>query len=342
MHDRDYRIIFVVGNSRSGTHLMSNILGNSPEVYNFRHELHFFEELWSPRDEGRELTLEKAEALVAKLLSIHRSGYLTQSDPGAFAPQARDIVDSAGGLAGERVFESFLRYVAAENGKSIPCDHTPRNVFYIGEIMELYPEARVVNMVRDPRDVLLSQKRKWRRRFLGGDEGAKYIPRWEVFRSWANYNPFLVSRLWRSSVMAAEKFEGDKRLMTVRFEDLVASPHETVEGVCGFLGLSFEPELLAVPLKSSSTDRDTISRTGVVNRAARWRDGGLGKSEIDVCQRITGKVMARHGYMQMPVSPGFSDTLYHSLISALKMALAFPLNIRRMKNPVEALKRRFS
>jgi hypothetical protein len=196
MYDKDNRLIFVVGNSRSGTHLMSNILGNSPEVYNFRHELHFFEELWSPRDEGRELTREKAEALAARLFSIHRSGYLTQSDPGAFAHEARDIVDSAGGLAGERVFESFLRNVAAENGKSIPCDHTPRNVFYIGEIMELYPEARVVNMVRDPRDVLLSQKRKWKRRHLGGAEGARYITRKEVFRSWANYSPFLVGRLW--------------------------------------------------------------------------------------------------------------------------------------------------
>ena len=41
-------------------------------------------------------------------------------------------------------------------------DQTPRHVFYIGELIEMYPGAKFVHMVRDPRAVLLSQKRKWK------------------------------------------------------------------------------------------------------------------------------------------------------------------------------------
>lgn len=46
-------------------------------------------------------------------------------------------------------------------------------------------------MVRDPRDVLLSQKYKWKIRFLG----ANNIPYREVLRCWANYHPIAIAKL---------------------------------------------------------------------------------------------------------------------------------------------------
>ena len=73
-------------------------------------------------------------------------------------------------LAPTELFSAFLLYEALLNGKTIPCDQTPRNVFYIDEILKFYPQAKIINMIRDPRDVLLSQKRKWKRRFLGGTD----------------------------------------------------------------------------------------------------------------------------------------------------------------------------
>ena len=42
------KMLFVVGNSRSGTTMMGRILGNHPDVFTFG-ELHFFGQLWSPR-----------------------------------------------------------------------------------------------------------------------------------------------------------------------------------------------------------------------------------------------------------------------------------------------------
>ncbi|NIP95612.1 MAG: sulfotransferase, partial [Akkermansiaceae bacterium] len=44
-----------------------------------------------------------------------------------------------------------------EEGKRIPCTQTPRNVYYLREILGAYPDARVIWMVRDPRAVLCSQ-----------------------------------------------------------------------------------------------------------------------------------------------------------------------------------------
>jgi omega-hydroxy-beta-dihydromenaquinone-9 sulfotransferase len=76
-------LIFVVGNSRSGTTMMGRILGKHPEIFTF-HELHFFEQLWTPIDQNRYLSKAEAERLAARLICIERDGYLTQGDPDRF------------------------------------------------------------------------------------------------------------------------------------------------------------------------------------------------------------------------------------------------------------------
>ena len=67
---------FVVGNSRSGTTLMSIFLGSHPSVFTFR-ELHFFEQLWNPKD-TQKLSLEQARDILSRLIIIQREGYSTQ------------------------------------------------------------------------------------------------------------------------------------------------------------------------------------------------------------------------------------------------------------------------
>jgi len=179
------RMIFVVGNSRSGTTMMGRILGAHPSVYTFG-ELHFFEQLWSPADEDRRLSRAEGGRLAARLLSVQRQGYLSRANPERFQEEAGEMVASAQSeMTPAEVFGAFLFYEAAKNGKKVPCDQTPRNVFYLREILELYPEARVINMIRDPRDILLSQKGKWKRRFLG----AGSIPLREALRAWVKLPP---------------------------------------------------------------------------------------------------------------------------------------------------------
>jgi hypothetical protein len=200
--------IFVVGNSRSGTTMMGRVLGRHPIVFTLR-ETHFFEQLWSSADEERQIVEDEAIPLAARLVCIQRDGYLKQGDPNRFYGEAKGLISSMQheGLTSAEVFRAFLFLEANKNGKAIPCDQTPRNVFYLREILELFPEARVINLIRDPRSVLLSQKRKWKRRFLG----AKNIPLKEAFRSWVNYHPITISKLWNASVRAAERHADVRR-----------------------------------------------------------------------------------------------------------------------------------
>lgn len=332
------RLVFVVGNSRSGTTMMGRVLGASPHVYTFG-ELHFFEQLWAPEDRDRLLSEPEAVELVARLLATQRRGYLGKGDPKHFVREAGEVVRSArpGASTPAGAFGAFLLYEASRHGKTIPCDQTPRNVLYVGEILELYPEARIINMVRDPRDVLLSQKRKWRRRFLG----ARGIPLREALRSWVNYHPITISKLWSASVSTAAGVAGEDRVHSLRFEDLLADPDGTVRGVCDFVGVPFSPGMLAVPQVGSSSGQDSPGRAGVdPGRAGSWQRGGLSPTEVFLCQKVAGGPMKSNGYAPVPISPAPLRVGWSVLTLPVKLALALLLNLGRMRSIRETIKRR--
>jgi len=339
--DRLFEPIFIVGNSRSGTTLMGSILGLNPEVFTFE-ELHFFGTLWSPSDRDRQLNLDEAISLAAKLLAIQDEDVISHKDPNLFMPEAKTLI---GNLAGNSyiatdILKAFLIYTAKKNNKSIPCEQTPRNVLYISELLELYPNCHIVNMVRDPRDVLLSQKYKWKIRFLG----ASNIPYREAIRSWANYHAVTMAKLWNVNVNSASKYQISDRVTTVRFEDLITQPENIIRQVCQFTGLKFASEMLRVSQSEggvSSHKKIAPGQRGIDSRATgKWKQGGLSQTEIYLCQQITQDNMQRHNYTIEPIKASPLRILLAWLFLPIKLSLAVLFNLSRLKNIVEEIKKR--
>ena len=335
-------MLFVVGNSRSGTTMMGRILGNHKDVFTFG-ELHFFGQLWSPAHSSV-LNETDTNKMASNLFCIQRIGYRKQGDPQQFCEDARKLYagfDSQT-ISPTDLFSAFLRYEANLNGKSIPCDQTPRNVFYIDEILRFYSQARIINMVRDPRDVLLSQKRKWKRRFLGGSD----LPYGESLRDWVNYHPITISRIWHTAVRTADQFTNHDRVNTVYFEQLLDSPEETVVDLCRFLDISYTPSMLQVPQVGSSVDADKPTTVGInPNRAGNWsscnlRGGKLNSSEIYINQKLNNKLMTKHNYAPVRIKPNIFHLLLDILTFPLKIVFAFLCNLDRIKNIRETIRRR--
>jgi len=332
------KIIFIVGNSRSGTTMLGRVFGNHSQVYTFG-ELHFFEHQVDAatvalRGEWAE---ERCLVLLERLLTTARDGFFARVEPGRYREDARHILSSVERRDPVSVYHSFLLSEAGSRGKKIPCEQTPRYLFFAQEILDAFPDAVVINMVRDPRDVLLSQKNKWRRRFLG----ARNIPLTEALRAWANYHPYTIARLWRAAVRAARRHEGNARFVSLRFEDLVKQPEETVRSLCAFTGISYETEMLSVPQVGSSTGMDRPERKGIDgSRSGGWRKGGLTDMELAICQRVCGVEMTRLGYESEAVELAVWRRWMSMSVFALKAMLALMLNLRRTKNLRETLRRR--
>src|SRR5436309_1210092 len=113
-------------------------------------------------------------------------------------------------------------------------DKTPLYLRYVEEIDEIWPDARFAVVVRDGRDVALSVMRV--------PFGANNV--WAAARAWAQGI--------RLGLEAERRYP--ERVVTVRYEDLVAQPAKEAARVCGFLGLEFRAEMLEI----ERTDPDKI------------------------------------------------------------------------------------
>lgn len=309
--------------------MMGRIVGRHPDVHTFK-ELHFFDELSTRAYRKRELSAAEGRRLLCRLFTIQRDGYLHQGDGSRYRDEADTVLgDESCPIRATGLFLRFLDYEARREGASIACDQTPRNVFHLGEIHREVPEARVIRMVRDPRAVLLSQKKKWKRRFLGGDG----IPIREAVRAWLNYHPVITSQLWRRSLAAADAVADEPWLHTVRFEDLLANPEGVIRGICEFLGLDYRDDMLEIPQVGSSNKPDRPKRRGIdSDRVETWREGELTDTEIGICQWITADFGRRHGYDPIAVSCQPLGLVAAAASLPIKAVGALAANLDRARN----------
>ena len=318
--------------------MMLRIFNNHPQLM-VLNELHFFEQLWAPEDKGKAISKEKAIELASKLILTQRVGYMTHDqDFTKFANEASSLIDelSKNEIYAEDVFQHFTKREVALNGKAIVCEKTPQNVFYLKEIFELYPNAKIINMVRDPRAILLSQKNKWNRRNLG----ANYMTKKEALRLRINYHPITLSKLWNAAINAAKSFTTDARLITVRFEDLLEQPETTLRKVCQHIDVEFNSNMLNITQESSSIEKDSTEIGFKKERASNWKKGGLNTTEKWICQQMCNTNLVLNNYEIESFRPNLFYLMYYYISFPVKISLALVMNLNRMKNIVETLKRR--
>jgi hypothetical protein len=292
--------IFVTGASRSGTTMLARIFGGHSRVCTL-HETHYFGDLCDPDDAEAARDISTLTKLGAAILARHERG-LWSGDP---RPSELDRARAAAtGLPeGERnaagIFAAVTRALAGSAGKVLPCEQTPRNVFYARRLLALYPDVRIIHIVRDPRAVLASQKNRWRMKGLG----ASHLPSWEMLRNRVNYHPITISKLWIAANREALALENASRFRLVRFEDLVAEPESTVRSLCEFAGLDFEADMLDLPQWGSSNLSHASDKRGISSDVVDQWSRVLTDAEIIVCERLTRAMMHRFAYEPMSPAP---------------------------------------
>lgn len=148
--------------------------------------------------------------------------------------------------------EAPYRVLAAQSGKKRWGDKTPSYLEHVDGLIEIWPDARFLLLVRDGRDVALSIRKL--------PFGANNVL--AAARDW--------SRGIRIGLAASSRYP--EKFLTVLYEDLVAEPESQVKRICQFLSLSFVPSMLEV----ESTDRAVLENDKVAWFGKLW--GGINQS----------------------------------------------------------------
>jgi hypothetical protein len=330
-------MIFIVGNSRSGTTMMARILGRNKDAKVFR-ELHFFEEIWSPKLNDKFLSGSMSKRILSTLLSIQRDGYMAKRELSKWGPETEAISrgKDLNAKSAIDILDIFLKNELALDNALVGVEQTPRNVFYLKEIAIHFPDALIIELIRDPRDVLFSKKNKWKRGFLGGDKK----PLWAAALSWANYHPVITAKLWRSAIRAGQSFTGSA-IKRISFELLIQDPEPVIMEICKQANLVYDKNMLDVDQIGSSLRADSTTR-GINSQAnGRWREGGLTATEIYICQRETKAEMNHLGYELITANPNVFGLVVTYAILPIKLFVALIMNFNRLASIKEAIQRRF-
>lgn len=318
------KYIFIVGSSRSGTTMMSRVLNQHPLIYTFK-ELHFFSQIYSSRKKDN-ISLNKAIEIMNMLLMRQEYGLFKNKNKNKFFNISNSILLQNTDYTYFDIFQKFIDYILLKNNKKIACLHTPNNLFYLQDILSNLSNVRVVNMIRDNRDVLLSQKNKWRRKFLG----AKRIPFYESLRSKVNYHPLITSYIWNRSIKRTNLFNSNSFFSLLKFEDFLSSPKEKIMHLCAFLEIPFNEDMLKISNIGSSTENDSDEQLIDESKKYKWKKGGLNNSEIYIAQFVSSNFMNQFRYKKQKfIFPPIGVIVY--LVSApFKILASLLLNLGRL------------
>lgn len=243
--DVDQKQLIIVGGApRSGTTLVQNILDTHPEIFG-----------------GPEFDrLPAVVNLRNQMLRSVAAGRISQFCDASHVDEAiRKMVFS---LLTAKMDGNKARYIS---------EKTPANVLVFEDLHEIFPEARFIFVVRDPRAVVNSMLQVGQRARQQGKKTGDFTR-----------SIYAAIKYAQDCMDAGFKFAEFHREKTyiIRYESLVRNPASETERICAFLGIAWDPGMVhpgIVQHPGESTldgifyDRAMYQRDPVTDEVDKWR-----------------------------------------------------------------------
>jgi hypothetical protein len=269
------RPVFIVACPRSGTTLLQLMLSAHPRLA-IPPENRFMVEAWMQRDTFGDLKQRSNRVKLAKWIvrrRLFRDLGLERQAVRRAIVTGPPTIGSATGIV--------LREYARSKGKPRWGDKRPSYLKHLDWLLEMFPDAQIVHIVRDGRDCVASLKRmRWWR---GGSLTA--ISRWvESMRQ---------GERARSTLRPDQYYE-------LQYEHLVADPRGELSKLCAFLGEEFAESMLEhhrAPDTAPKRKTWHARTSGAVTTTAvnQWAEQ-LEPWELAAIERVGRRHLRHYGY----------------------------------------------
>jgi hypothetical protein len=293
-------VFFVVGNQKSGTTWLMRMLDAHPEIL-CRGEGRFFGGSWRQKSIKQRDAMRPASSLYNAVLDaeylrlwIERSVWSRNDSP---AEHLNNLTHMA--------IDYFLRGELLKSRKRIVGDKSPLlTPETIREISAIYPEAKVIHIIRDGRDVAVSAAHharnfgRVRKRDGSRGAGGATFPEGQLEKlatEWA-------SRVGKT-VEDGPELLGDN-YTEVRYEDLLQKPEREVRRLLGFLAAESGEAIARRCIDAASFERLSKGRKrGEEDPSSFFRKGVAGdwesvftRQEREIFDQEAGELLVRLGY----------------------------------------------
>jgi Sulfotransferase family len=273
--ERSKAPVFVLGCGRSGTTLLYHMLLSSGNFAVYRTESNIIN-LLEPRFGDLSLRWNRRRMLKA----WYDSRLYTLSGLDKKELEAR--LD-AGCRNGGDFLRIFMEQVAEQQGMERWADCTPEHLLYLNRIKETIPDALIIQIIRDARDVTLSM-----------DKGFWIRP-----LPWQMDKRLLVTGLyWEWIVQKGREFGRTipNDYTEVHFEELVRSPRETLARLGQFIDHDLDYERIQkIGIGSVSEPNTSFHDSGTFNPIGRWKEK-FPPEQLKLFEGLIGSTLEELGY----------------------------------------------
>lgn len=267
---------FILGVQRSGTTMLRLMLNNHPRLA-VPHESKFILTFQPVLPKYGELTRRENVARLLDDIAEHpavKAGALIVSKDLILQQPINSYAD---------LVDVIMRSKAEALGKARWGDKTPFYTPSIDILWHLFPQAKIVHLVRDGRDVLLSHQKV----------------------SWLSNSLPKIAADWRWMATICHKVgsvRGPEWFLEVKYEDLVRQPEATLRRICAFLDEDFAPDMLEyhhtarqeVPSESLRWHQSSVESPNP-SKLFQWKTQ-LSRADRVIFEQVAGDTLALFGY----------------------------------------------
>ncbi len=276
--------VFIVGMNGSGTTMLLDSLGRHPDLYGFPLETRELPYIISSMSDSANLNDDK-EYLDKwhEIQKITAFKLINNGKPVAVPENWKEYPRSLAAI-----INYFFSYFAKSEGKQRWCEKTPQHVQHIDLLLEVFPKAKFIHIIRDGRDCAASFHKRWKRR----SELAIYR--------------------WKNVVQKGQK-AGEKNpqaYFELKYEDITNNPEYWMKEICTFLEIPFHENVL-VSRQPQSDNRGKLG--GITPNSQKWKTY-YSSAQLERLEKIAGDELKNLGYevagLQAPEDPGKFSLMY--------------------------------
>ena len=242
------RMVFNVGARRSGTFWLQRVVTAHPLIAAVPSETHLF------------------SLGLAPLMERFHHGAIGSAEVGKVYADRAQLVAALRTLC-DGVFAPYLT-----DGAQLLAERSPLHVEHVDLIGEVYPDARIIHIIRDGRDVARSL----------------------LAQSWGPRSMTEAAQEWRAGIERARAGAPPDHYREVRYEDLHADPATHLAALYEWLGLPTGEDVMALALTEASVEQN-LDPNQTPAGPGKWREE-LGRDDVRAFDDAAGDLLDELGY----------------------------------------------